>query len=819
MPRTLGLLHVILQRAMENETRLFAPSEQLLEIAEEFVERVRSRESPTVEEYEEKYPELASEIRRYLPMLLPSSSAQSQPDGSPRVLPVAAEHLPTGIHRYQLQRLLGSGSMGAVYQARDLELDRVVAFKIPQIKHNQTVDRFYREARAMATVDHPHICPIYDVGEIAAEDIDDPELRSAVGKPYLTMAYIDGDDLSELLTGPWDPKVAVTMVRKIASALKVAHDAGVVHRDIKPGNIIVDRDFEPYITDFGLARRNLPEEVELTVDGQILGSPAYMSPEQINARPDLNAQADIYSLGVVLYEMVCGQRPFSGSPLTLLRDICWKEPPSPKEFRAELDSNIEAICLKAIIKDTDQRYASASELIDDLDAWLDGQTIAPPSNAGGKTRGRLKWLVPALCFALLAAVTRPFWPDTIGSPTPVVKKLEPELDPVITISQEEFESQLASNFEQHFRPRTHAGRKPDLSERYAKTFAAYGIDPEATSARSLQTFLATQTPEAKTEILVGLESWLSCILRETEDVPAPWLRSLLEIVHDEHTPLRKALLEMNVDRIGVLAKEYQTKHSDPRLAVIWGNWLQRIDKEIQKDLLFRACEDHPDDVWINLATGRRKRANGNNVGAIRHFEKAIGQRPAAVTFSQLAASYLATKEYELAVQTAQRAIELEEQFAAPHLQLGKARFFMGEYESALESLERAGKLDCDAPAQTCAFQARALLGTGEKGLAMQKAREAIAAFREDDAHRSVARFCREMLNLFEEQDEHGATHHRYKLVLELFAASRQTNNFNYVRPYVDRLHRDLVAMEDGETPRIERLRKMLVSLKNRRGRK
>ena len=805
---------------MEKETRLFAPSEQLLEIAEQFVERVRNRESPTVEEYEEQYPELATEIRRYLPMLLPSSSAQSVSDGlSGRDLPVAAEHLPAGINRYQLQSLLGSGSMGAVYLARDLELDRIVAFKIPRIKHNQTVERFYREARAMATVDHPHICPIYDVGEIAAEDVDAPELQTAVGKPYLTMAYIDGDDLSELMTGSWDPKVAVTMVRKIASALKVAHEAGVVHRDIKPGNIIVDRDFEPYITDFGLARRNLPEEVELTVDGQILGSPAYMSPEQINARPNLTAQADIYSLGVVLYEMVCGQRPFSGSPLTLLRDICWKEPPSPKEFRAELDVGIEAICLKALTKDTDQRYATADGLIEDLDAWLDGQTIDPPRRARSRSRP-LTLLVPALCLALIAIATRPYWANTGGSPTPVVKELETVPTPVIEISQEEFETRLADHFEMHFRPRTHNGRKPDLSAEYATTFAAYGIDPETTSAKSLQLFLATQAPEAQTDILVGLESWLSCVLRETEDVPAPWLRSLLEAVHDEHTPLRKAMLEMNADRVGVLAKEYQTKHSDPRLAVIWGSWLQRIDKEIQKELLLRACDDHPDDVWINLATGRRKRGNGNAAGAIAHFEKAVELRPTAATHYQLAMTYLASREYELAADAARKAIELDNgEFAAPFLQLGKAQFFMGEYEAALESLKRADELDCDSPTQNKAFQARTLLMLGEKGMAMEKAGQAIAAFRAAEVPRSAGRFTRDMLNLLEEQDEHGSTHHRYKLVQELFATAKETGNFNNVRQYVERLLADLVAMEDGETPRISRLRKILSMTRNRRGRK
>jgi formylglycine-generating enzyme required for sulfatase activity/predicted Ser/Thr protein kinase len=261
--------------------------------------------------------------------------------------------------RYRIVRQLGKGAMGAVYLAEDTQLERQVALKTPHFETQPTeelLERFYREARAAATLRHPNICPVYDVGQIE-------------GTHYISMAYIEGNPLSAFVrTKPQPERQILLVVRKLAQALQEAHDHGIVHRDLKPANIMVDKRNEPVIMDFGLARQLQREKnIRLTQSGMLIGTPAYMSPEQIEGEPDkVGPLSDQYSLGVILYELLTGQLPFRGSLTAVMAQILTKETTRPSQLRPDLDQRIEAACLKMMAKDPAQRFASLSAVAEEL---------------------------------------------------------------------------------------------------------------------------------------------------------------------------------------------------------------------------------------------------------------------------------------------------------------------------------------------------------------------------------------------------------------------------------------------------------------------
>src|SRR5262249_51623204 len=203
------------------------------------------------------------------------------------------------------------------------------------------LERFLREARAAATLHHANICPIYDVGEIN-------------GIHFLTMAYIDGRSLAEVLRGnkkPISPRQAVTLVRRVALALAEAHRRQIVHRDLKPANIMLTRAGTHIITAFGLPRRWDPKDVRWTQSGTIVGTPAYMAPEQAKGKfEEMGPSCDIYSLGVILYELLTRRLPFYGEALELLAKVLTDEPEPPSRRRPDIDAALDAICLKALAK-------------------------------------------------------------------------------------------------------------------------------------------------------------------------------------------------------------------------------------------------------------------------------------------------------------------------------------------------------------------------------------------------------------------------------------------------------------------------------------
>ncbi len=257
--------------------------------------------------------------------------------------------------RYLILRKLGSGGMAEVYLAEDEELGRKVALKMLNERHardEQFVERFKREARNAAGLSHPHIVRIYDRGQ-------------AEGTYYIAMEYLDGPTLKELLVrkGPTPPLTAIKFAREILSALAEAHRHEIVHRDIKPHNVIVSPDWNVKVTDFGIARSGASQ---MTEAGSIVGTAQYLSPEQARGKP-VDQRSDLYSLGIVLYEMLTGKVPFTGDAAV---EIAMKHlsavPDPPSKLRPEISHDLDAVVMRALAKDPDQRYSSAEEMDADL---------------------------------------------------------------------------------------------------------------------------------------------------------------------------------------------------------------------------------------------------------------------------------------------------------------------------------------------------------------------------------------------------------------------------------------------------------------------
>jgi serine/threonine protein kinase len=263
--------------------------------------------------------------------------------------------------RYRILGVLGKGGMGTVYLAEDTQLDRKVALKVPRFCADDPDAgvRFLREGRAAAALEHPNICPVFDSGEID-------------GVRYLAMACIEGQTLAETARATrYGVRAAAALVRKLALVLAEAHDRGLVHRDLKPSNVMINQRDEPVIMDFGLARRLGTDEARLTREGSLLGTPSYMAPEQIDGDLDaLGPACDIYSLGVILYELLAGQVPFRGTLTSVLRQIA-TEPPRPvTALRPDAGPVLEEICRRAMAKRPGDRFASMRRFATALQDYL-----------------------------------------------------------------------------------------------------------------------------------------------------------------------------------------------------------------------------------------------------------------------------------------------------------------------------------------------------------------------------------------------------------------------------------------------------------------
>jgi WD40 repeat protein len=296
--------------------------------------------------------------------------------------------------RFALRSVVGTGAFGTVYRAHDPQLDRTVAVKVPRAGNppgGQELDRFLREARSTAQLRHPAIVPVYEVGQ-------------ENGQPYLVSDFVEGVTLDDRLSaGPLPLRESAALVQAVAEALEHAHQHGVIHRDIKPSNIMIRGDGTPAVMDFGLAKR-AAGEITMTLDGQVLGTPAYMSPEQAGGESHkVDGRSDVYSLGVVLYRLLTGELPFRGNPRMLLHQVLHDEPKSPRSLNDRIPRDLETITLKAMAREPHRRYGTAAAFATDLRHWLAGEPIA--ARPVGEFEKAWRWTRrhPALVGLMVAA--------------------------------------------------------------------------------------------------------------------------------------------------------------------------------------------------------------------------------------------------------------------------------------------------------------------------------------------------------------------------------------------------------------------------------
>jgi hypothetical protein len=363
-------------------------------IATEYRLRRRQETALTPAEFLARFPAYASDLPGRLHSAHPPEPRQSGLPGMP-TLPAPSDSARPVIPGYEILGELGRGGMGVVYKARHLELERLVALKMVLAGGHASpteLARFRSEAKAVASLQHPHIVQIHEIGE-------------AEGRPFFSLELVEGGSLADRLDGtPWPGRKAAALVETLARAVQAAHERGIIHRDLKPANVLLTADGQPKVTDFGLAK-HLEGEQGQTQSGAILGTPSYMAPEQAAGKSkDIGPATDVYALGAVLYELLTGRPPFRAeTPLDTLRQVVGEEPLPPSRLNAKVPRDLETICLKALAKAPGRRYATARELAEDLGHFLKGEPIrARPVGRWEKT---VRWVRrnPAVA-GLLAAV-------------------------------------------------------------------------------------------------------------------------------------------------------------------------------------------------------------------------------------------------------------------------------------------------------------------------------------------------------------------------------------------------------------------------------
>jgi serine/threonine-protein kinase len=361
--------------------------ERLARLLADLTEQLRRGQRPDVEAVCRQNPELAQELRALWGTVAiaealgpesPTAITAAPVEALPAASPVA---LPRSFGDYELLQELGRGGMGVVYKAQQKSLDRLVAVKMVlrgEWATGADLARFRAEAESAARLHHPNIVPVYEVGQCD-------------GQAYFSMQYVAGTTLAKLVAnGPLPPRQAAQYLLPICRAVHHAHQNGILHRDLKPSNVLLDVEGRPHVSDFGLAKR-VTGGTSLTQSGALLGTPTYMAPEQAaGSRGVLGPASDVYSLGTILYELLTGRPPFQApSAMDIVMLVLEQEPVPPRLMNRSVDRDLEMICLKCLQKPVELRYASAADLADDLERFLQGELISSRSASWAYQFGKL----------------------------------------------------------------------------------------------------------------------------------------------------------------------------------------------------------------------------------------------------------------------------------------------------------------------------------------------------------------------------------------------------------------------------------------------
>lgn len=352
--------------------------ERLALLLSELTDAVLRGETVDFESVCREHPDLADELRRLWGAVMLADAVGSDAGQSGLQEPVSdADDTETGLKvpcrwgPYELLEEVGRGGMGIVYRARQMNLGREVAVKMilrGPLASGSDRQRFRVEAEAAAGLAHPHIVPVYEVGELQ-------------GRPYFSMKFIAGHTLLHRLAAqPLPSREAARILARISRAIDYAHSQGVLHRDLKPSNVLIDQHGEPHVTDFGLAKQ-IQQVSQLTQTGAVVGTPSYMAPEQaVGDRGEVGPASDVYSLGAILYHMQTGRPPFqAASAVDTVLLVLEQEPLPPRLLNPKADRDLEMIALRCLQKPPDLRYANAGQLAADLEAYLKDEPIAARS--------------------------------------------------------------------------------------------------------------------------------------------------------------------------------------------------------------------------------------------------------------------------------------------------------------------------------------------------------------------------------------------------------------------------------------------------------
>jgi serine/threonine-protein kinase len=688
-------------------------------------------------------PELLPEVRRRweqmraveaeLDALFPTPGLDPDATASVPVRPRAHAVLPR-IPGYAVEAVLGRGGMGIVYKARQLRLNRFVALKMllaGAYAGPRERARFQREAEAVASLRHPNIVAVHDVGDHE-------------GCPYFTMELLDGGSLAQTLAGtPQPARQAAALLITLAGAIDAAHHAGIVHRDLKPANILLTADGTPKVADFGLAR-SFEGEVALTLSGARIGTPSYMAPEQVIGKTGTTGPAaDIYALGALLYEMLTGRPPFRGETASETeRQVIGEEPVSPARLNPKVPPDLETICLKCLSKEPERRYASAAALADDLRRFGEGRPIQ--ARPVGWPERSWRWcrrnpetaalLAMALATAGLASGSGVWLLQQRAERRAEAARRDGEMHSEIgtAVSQAaglrgRFHFQEAQELLKQARQRLEPAGPHDLrrlvnhaeadlnlakrldaarlqlvtivhgtydfagaDRRYAAAFAEAGLGREGDDVAAMAA--RVNDSALRSEIVGALDEWGSI----TPDLRRrAWLSAVVRKA--DPNPLRDRVRQLGLGRgraeLTRLIQEASAAELSSHLATALG-WTLYGSGQDAVDLLSDAQGRFPNDFWLNYHLAYAMLQAKRSDDAIGYFRAALAIRPDAVPVHVMFGDALLEKgRRDEAMFHYQRAVRLDDDSVIAHDNLGFMLHQKGQLDEAIDHFRHAIRIE------------------------------------------------------------------------------------------------------------------------------